>query len=92
MTALRSLDRLARILESRVVAEQARRRPGLQRLIAMAGGLTLAAAAFFLLKGAAIAAGVAMPDGTGLALWIAGADPVAQAFGATLQPVFAGRG
>lgn len=91
MASLRFLDRKAHVLEARVEARQAGERPGLQRALAMAGGMILALAAFFTLKGAALATGVALPGGEGFALWLAGPDPVTSALGAALEPVFQGR-
>lgn len=92
MASTRFLDRSARVLWSRVVAKQRAERRGLMRLKAMAGGLVLAVAAFFVLKGAAIAAGAALPAGGGAALWLAGPDPIASALGSLFQPVFVARG
>lgn len=92
MASTRFLDRSARVLWTRVVAKRQAERRGLARLTAMAGGLVLAVVAFFALKGAAIAAGAGLPAGEGVALWLAGPDPVASALGSLLQPVFAGRG
>lgn len=92
MASTRFLDRSARVLWTRVVAKRQAERRGLTRLKAMAGGLVLAVAAFFALKGAAIAAGAGLPAGEGVALWLAGPDPVASALGSLLQPVFAARG
>jgi hypothetical protein len=92
MASNRFLDRSARVLWTRVVAKRQAERRGLARLRAMGGGLMLAVAVFFALKGAAIAAGAAMPGTEGAALWLAGPDPLASAVGQILQPVFAGRG
>lgn len=91
MASTRFLDRSARVLWSRVVMKRTRERRGLHRATAALGGLSAAVIVFFVLKGAALAAGVSLPQGAGLAFWLAGADPVASAFGATLQPLFAGR-
>jgi len=92
MASTRFLDRSARILWARVLAKRAASQPGLQRSKAIAGGLILAATAFFVLKGAAMAAGVGLSGAEGLALWLAGPDPVTSAFSATLQPIFGARG
>ena len=92
MASTRFLDRSARVLWARVHEVQRRERRTLRRLGAMAAGVGLAAGAYLVLKGVALAAGVSLPGGSGMALWIAGADPVAAAFGATFEPLFAGRG
>jgi hypothetical protein len=92
MASTRFLDRSARVLWARVLAKRAASRPGLQRAKALAGGLILAATAFFVLKGAAMAAGVGLSGAEGVALWLAGPDPVTTAFSATLQPIFGARG
>lgn len=91
MPSARFLDRSARILWARVVSQRREERRWLKRLTGIMGGLALAALSYFALKGAALAAGAALPGGEGLALWLAGADPLTSALGAALQPVFAGR-
>lgn len=88
MASIRFLDRSARILMDRATEAQRAERRGLRRLRGVLGGLVLAVAAFFALKGAALAAGVALPGVDGVALWLAGPDPVAQALAATLAPLF----
>lgn len=92
MPSTRFLQRAADVLEARVTEHQRRQHPLRQRLLALGGGLLLTCAAFFLLKGAAIAAGAALPGTEGAALWLAGPDPVAAALGSALQPLFALRG
>jgi len=92
MPSTRFLQRAAEVLESRVEERRRNSHPLRQRLLALGGGLLLAGAAFFLLKGAAIAAGAALPGAEGAALWLAGPDPVAAALGSVLQPLFALRG
>ena len=91
MASTRFLDRSAQVLWARVVSKRRQERRWLMRLTGMVGGLMLAALSYVALKGAALAAGVVLPGGEGLALWLAGADPVASALGDMLQPVFAGR-
>lgn len=92
MASTRFLDRSARVLWARVVEKRADARPWLQRSKAIAGGLVLATTTFFVLKGAAMATGAGLPGAEGMALWLAGPDPVSSAFGATLQPIFGARG
>ena len=85
MASTRFLDRSARVLWTRVVAKQQAERRGLMRLKAMTGGLILATAAFFALKGAAIAAGGGLPAGGGGGPGVFRGPPPG-------APVFAGRG
>jgi hypothetical protein len=92
MASTRFLDRSARVLWARVVAKRAESRPWLQRAKSITGGLVLAVMTFFVLKGAAMATGAGLPGAEGVALWLAGPDPVTTAVSATLQPIFAGRG
>lgn len=92
MASTRFLDRSARVLWARVQEVRRAERRGLRRLRDMAGALGLAVAAFFVLKGVAIAAGAGLPGGSGAALWLSGPDPVASTLGVALEPVFAGRG
>jgi hypothetical protein len=92
MASSRFLDRSARVMWEQVLTKRAETRPWLQRTTAIVGGIVLAAGSFFVLKGAMMAAGTGLPGGEGLAYWLAGPDPVASAFGATFQPIFAGRG
>lgn len=92
MASSRFLDRSARVMWERVLAKRAESRPWLQRSTAIVGGLVLATGTFFVLKGAAMATGAGLPGGEGLAFWLAGPDPVASAFSATFQPIFAARG
>jgi len=86
------LRRSVNVLSQRAQRERDKAHPWRQRLLAMPGGLTLAAGMFFLLKGAIIATGNGLPGQEGVALWLAGSDPVSSALGAMLQPVFAARG
>lgn len=89
MPSPRFLERSLRLLEAHSEQEQARRRPRLRRTLAAGAGLALAAGAFFVLKGAVLASGAALPGAEGAALWLAGPDPVASALAAALEPLFA---
>lgn len=89
MPSARFLERSLRILSDREDQEQAKRRPWLQRGLGVGTGMLLAAGAFFALKGAALATGAVLPGAEGVALWLAGPDPVATALGAALEPLFA---
>jgi hypothetical protein len=91
MASSRFIDRSARVLWSRVIERRRAERRWLARLSGMVTGLALAGAAFFALKGAAMASGTALPMVEGWALWLAGPDPLSVAVGQILQPVFGGR-
>lgn len=91
MASTRFLERSVRVMQMRTRTVRRADRRGLRRLGGVTASLALAAGAFFALKGAAIATGAPLPGGEGLGLWLAGADPVASALAAALEPVFAGR-
>lgn len=91
MASSRFLDRSARVLWSRVIDKRRTERPWLTRLTGAVGGVVLAGVSFFVLKAAALTTGAPLPGAEGVALWLAGPDPVTAAFGQVLLPVFGGR-
>jgi hypothetical protein len=92
MASSRFLERSVRVVAARVSARQQTERSGLQRTLSVIGGLVLAGAMFFLLKGAVMASGIGLPAGEGVALWLAGPDPLTSVVSTVLQPIFATRG
>lgn len=92
MASSRFLERSLRVVGARVAEKRRSERKRGQRSLAMLGGLVLAGAMFFVLKAAAMASGLGLPEGEGIALWLAGPDPVSATMSALLQPIFAGRG
>jgi len=92
MASSRFIDRSARVMWTRIVAQRRAERRWLTQISAMAGGLVLAVVSFFALKGAALAAGATLPVAEGWMLWLVGADPLSTAVGNLLQPVFTARG
>ncbi len=85
------LEKSVRVVSNQVTAQKEKERGGLPRTRAVLGGLLLAGTVFFVLKAAAIASGIGLPGTEGVALWLAGPDPISSAVSSALQPIFAGR-